>query len=339
MGNILTNEKGEPYCDTCGQLLGQRIDDTRVICSSSYIDGCSTCYECMIEHCLSTNCLACDKGNYPDCEHVSLKEYYRYEDGSPVIVNLSYGKDSLAAIHVAIDILGWNVVRIVHAEVWATDTIPGDSPDMVEFKKRVDAYILRRWGVAVEHFRSKDTFESFFFDTIKYKTERSREDRTGQIHGWPYLKGSWCLRQLKLAALDKVQRETKGCTVAIGIAIDEPDRFHNLVGGRISPLVAAGWTEKMCMKWCEDNDLVSPDYHHSDRSGCWFCPKQRLEQLRHLRHNHPELWAKMLEWDPHSPVTFKPDKHTVADYDARFTAEDAGLVPIGSKFRWSMLPK
>ena len=291
----------------------------------------------MIEHCLSTNCSSCDVGNYPDCKHVSLKEYYRYKDGDPVVMNLSYGKDSLASLHVAIDMLGWNVVRIVHAEVWATDTIPGDFPDMVEFKKLVDTYIFNRWGIIVEHFKSKDTFESFFYDTIKYKTKQSKEDRTGQIHGWPYLKGSWCLRQLKLAALEKAQRSTEGCTIGLGIAIDEPDRFHNLVGNRISPLVAAGWTESMCMGWCKENGLVSPDYTHSDRSGCWFCPKQRLEQLRHLKNEHPQLWDKMLEWDKHSPVTFKPNKHTVRDYDTRFTMEKQGKVPVGNKFKWEMI--
>ena len=43
------------------------------------------------------------------------------------ILSLSYGKDSLACLG-AIDELGWPLDRIVHAEVWATDTIPADSP-------------------------------------------------------------------------------------------------------------------------------------------------------------------------------------------------------------------
>ena len=40
---------------------------------------------------------------------------------------ISYGKDSLACLR-AIELLGWNLKRIVHAEVWATDTIPGTIP-------------------------------------------------------------------------------------------------------------------------------------------------------------------------------------------------------------------
>lgn len=121
----------EIYCSICGCWLA-----TDGLESSAYL-GTDVCLDCQVDHCLSTNCLGCDRGNYPNCEHTRLKEYYRYKDGDPVVMNLSYGKDSLASLHVAIDMLGWNVVRIAHAEVWATDTIPGDFPDMVEFKSEL----------------------------------------------------------------------------------------------------------------------------------------------------------------------------------------------------------
>ena len=57
------------------------------------------------------------------------------------ILSISYGKDSLACIHVIKDVLGWPLDRIVHAEVWATDTIPAELPQMVEFKAKDDAII------------------------------------------------------------------------------------------------------------------------------------------------------------------------------------------------------
>lgn len=66
------------------------------------------------------------------------------------ILSLSYGKDSLACLG-AIEKLGWPLDRIVHAEVWATDTIPADLPPMVEFKAKADAIIKERWGIEVEH--------------------------------------------------------------------------------------------------------------------------------------------------------------------------------------------
>lgn len=65
-------------------------------------------------------------------------------------LSLSYGKDSLACLG-AIEELGLPLDRIVHAEVWATDTIPADLPPMVEFKKKADKIIKERYGIEVEH--------------------------------------------------------------------------------------------------------------------------------------------------------------------------------------------
>lgn len=45
----------------------------------------------------------------------------------------------------------------------------------------------------------------------------------------------------------------------------------------------------------------------------------------------------MLKWDDDSPVAFKPDGHTVHDYDRRFQMEDDGLICKEDRFLWSML--
>ena len=66
------------------------------------------------------------------------------------VLSLSYGKDSIACLE-AIKLLGYPLDRIVHAEVWATDTIPADLPPMVEFKREADQMILDRYGIRVEH--------------------------------------------------------------------------------------------------------------------------------------------------------------------------------------------
>ena len=55
--------------------------------------------------------------------------------------------------------------------------------------------------------------------------------------------------------------------VYIGIAADEPKRFHNLTERKKSPLVEAGWDEAYCWKWCEENDLLSPIYKTVMRGG------------------------------------------------------------------------
>lgn len=292
------------------------------------------------------------------------------------ILSLSYGKDSLACLG-AIERLGWPLDRIVHAEVWATDTIPADLPPMVEFKAHADRIIKERWGVEVEHVCAESTYQDIF-----YKQRKSGKHEW-QIHGFPMQRGAWCNDRLKTNVLDAVKKLTyedvfyyvrgerskkpgviygfpnssakgpwctgelkqrklkktqRGCVSYIGIACDEPNRFGQLSDTKKSPLVEAGWDEAYCRQWCEENDLLSPIYTTATRGGCWFCHNQGVGQLRLLRKNYPELWALMLKWDKDSPVTFKADGHTVHDFDRRFQMEDEGLIAADDKiFRWSML--
>ena len=245
------------------------------------------------------------------------------------ILSLSYGKDSMACLG-AIEQLGWPLDRIVHAEVWATDTIPADFPPMVEFKAKADEIIKKRWGIEVEHFRAKHTYEELFY-RVK-KTGRG----IGDYMGFPMIRGAWCNSDLKRPALRA--SNSKGSVQYVGIAADEPERLARMdKHGKVSPLAAIGWDEEACRKWCEDNGLLSPIYTTATRGGCWFCHNQGVDQLRLLRREYPEYWALLLKWDKDSQITFKADGHTVHDFDARFAAEDAGWVPADRKFRWEMI--
>lgn len=252
----------------------------------------------------------------------------RSTDGKQRVLSLSYGKDSLACLG-AIEQLGLPLDRIIHAEVWATDTIPADLPEMVEFKEKADAIIKDRYGIEVEHISSEVSYEEQF-----YKRRFNKKKEIDCIYGFPCIRGAWCNDRLKTGLLNKIN---KGNICYIGIASDEPNRFHNLTDEKISPLVEAGWAEDMCREWCIKNDLLSPIYTTATRGGCWFCHNQSISQLRLLRKNYPELWRLLLKWDTDSPVSFKPDGHTVHDFDLRFRIEDEGLIDPKATFRWSML--
>lgn len=252
------------------------------------------------------------------------------------ILSLSYGKDSLACLG-AIEELGWPLDRIVHAEVWATDTIPADLPPMVEFKAKADAIIRERWGMRVEHVCAQKNGEKWTYEKGFYRRREFGKGNTIQkMYGFPIRTVPWCNSSLKVAAINKTGN---ACIRYLGIAADEPNRFHNLTETKKSPLVEAGWDEAYCRQWCEENDLLSPIYTTATRGGCWFCHNQGVNQLRFLRKNYPYLWALMLKWDTDSPVTFKPDGHSVHDFDRRFQLEDELLIDPREPFRWDMLER
>ena len=140
------------------------------------------------------------------------------------ILSLSYGKDSLACLG-AIEKLGWPLDRIVHAEVWGTDTIPADLPPMVEFKAKADKIIKERYGIEVEHVCAMKNGKKLTYEKVFYrKRQFSKNGNTiHKMYGWPFQKGAWCNSRLKVGILDKVGKD---CIHYMGIAADEPNRFH-----------------------------------------------------------------------------------------------------------------
>lgn len=244
------------------------------------------------------------------------------------IASLSYGKDSLAMLEV-IKQHNMPLDRIVHVEIMATDTIHADLLPMVEFKSKADEIIKERYGIEVEHIHSPKSYEEWFYTT--YKSGKY----AGAIYGFPIRRMPWCNSRLKVWVLDKL----KGSDVTqyVGIAADEPNRFHTLNDKIRSPLVEHGVTEREAREICEGLDLLSPIYTQAERGGCWFCHNQGIQSLRLLRKQYPEYWALMLKWEKDSPTSFKQDGHSLHDYDRRFQLEDEKLIDPLAPFRWEML--
>ena len=133
------------------------------------------------------------------------------------ILSLSYGKDSIACIE-AIKQLGLPLDRIVHAEVWATDTIPADLPPMVEFKAHADKIIKARYGIAVEHVTATRESVSekhgvtqclkliLTYERMFYMIPEKRKDPQyeGKPTGFPMLRKPWCKSRLKVNPLTKM---------------------------------------------------------------------------------------------------------------------------------------
>lgn len=244
------------------------------------------------------------------------------------ICSLSYGKDSIVIPEIC-KRHGLPLDRIVHVEIMATPTIHSDLPPMLEFKAKADKIIYERYGIVVEHIHAPLSYEEYFYSVFQ------KGKHKGNIYGFPMVRGAWCNSRLKLSVLNQFNKAD--ITQYIGICADEPKRLARLTSNKKSPAAEFGYTEADCKKIAEELDLLSPIYTDTARGGCWFCHNQGVDQLRKLRKNYPEYWELLKKWDKDSLVTFKPDGHTVHDFDKRFSMEDSGYIDTSKRFRWAML--
>lgn len=155
------------------------------------------------------------------------------------VLSLSYGKDSLACLE-AIKLLGLPLDRIIHAEVWATDTIPADLPPMVEFKAKADAIIKERYGITVEHISAVERERRLSYERQFYKRFNSGK-RAGEIYGFPMLRGAWCNSNLKINALSAIAKTDIRKTVLPPIGVENEEKFpverHLRISSTEKPLV------------------------------------------------------------------------------------------------------
>lgn len=115
-------------------------------------------------------------------------------DYTEYIARISYGKDSLKMLDVIIT-RGLPLDRITTTDVWATDTISANLPEMDEFKARMDERIWWKYRIDVEHLcaRNKDgskrTYEQMFYHVPVRKSgggtsrERSKDFRYTECRG------------------------------------------------------------------------------------------------------------------------------------------------------------
>ena len=116
------------------------------------------------------------------------------------ILSLSYGKDSLACLG-AIERLKWPLDRIVHAEVWATDTISADLPPMVEFKKRPIQSLNRGMGLKLSTCAQSRKKEGDRHLKINFINRAQKGNPSGLFTASPWCEAPWCNSGLKRRAL------------------------------------------------------------------------------------------------------------------------------------------
>ena len=231
------------------------------------------------------------------------------------VASLSFGKDSMAML-IKIKELGLPLDEVIYVDIMFDDDTSGETPEMASFITKAEKILKEKFNVEVTHLRGVTFKEQF------YKIKQ-RGKHIGDNYGFPYTIGAWCNDRLKMQPIKEYMRKQKEQIIQyVGIAYDEPERYERLNHEtHIAPLYDLKITEKEAMEICEKYDLLSPIYKTSFRGGCWFCPKQRLSQLKWLYEEHNDLWNTLKDMEKDSFNTFKPNT-TLKDLEERFKNEE-----------------
>ncbi len=105
-----------------------------------------------------------------------------------------------------------------------------------------------------------------------------------------------CTDKWKIRPMNRYLQDTypgEKLRVIIGFAYDEIQRVNTTRWKDQEvwyPLIDKKMRRTDCEKYIRDQGFPVPP-----KSGCFYCPFQRLEQWKNLRINHPDLWKRAVE--------------------------------------------
>lgn len=137
---------------------------------------------------------------------------------------------------------------------------------------------------------------------IHYLSAEKDFDHWLTVHGGylPSPKRRWCTEQMKILPLEKFIG-TDDTVSYIGIRADEQREGYISTKPNIRP--AYPFKERRLVKadilrLLEESGIGLPSYYKwRSRSGCYFCFFQRKYEWVMLHENHPELFAKAVEYE------------------------------------------
>lgn len=221
--------------------------------------------------------------------------------------------------------LGLPLDEIIYSDIMFDENISAEHPVLFNDIKRLDKNIYDKYGLIVNKLKGK-SFKELFYRVKK------KGNHIGDNYGFPYTLGSWCTEHMKTRPIKQrysiLKKQGYNLVVYMGIAVDEKHRFERLPPQKNiiykSVLIDNELNENECLELCKQNDLLSKHYENNIRSGCWFCPKQRLEQLYDIYKNHNELFKQLELLQKDSFNTFKINK-SIVDVKKEFEKKDNQL--------------
>lgn len=215
------------------------------------------------------------------------------------VVSFSGGKDSTAMLLRMLE-LGMPVDEIIFCDTTV------EFPQMYEHLDKVEQYIGRR----ITRLRAEHDYP--------YMLLEHRKKNGTQGYSFPDFRSRWCTAYFKRNMINRHLKNIANVIQYVGITADEPKRIKD----KCYPLADWGWTEADCLKYCYDKGFDWGGlYELFPRVSCWCCPLKSLNELRQLRHNFPDLWVTLLNWQHKTWRKFRAD-YSVDELEERFAKED-----------------
>jgi 3'-phosphoadenosine 5'-phosphosulfate sulfotransferase (PAPS reductase)/FAD synthetase len=191
------------------------------------------------------------------------------------ILGLSGGKDSTA-----LAIFLKDKYPNLDIEYFFCDTHK-ELPETYDYLKRIEA----RLGIKINYLGAKKGF-----------------DYELALHGGylPSPKSRWCTIKMKIQPLEEFVGEDEAISY-IAIRADENREGYISTKPNIKPVFPFrewGLVKADIIKLLEDSGIGLPDYYRwRSRSGCFFCFFQRKYEWVMLAQEHPDLFAKAVEYE------------------------------------------
>ena len=220
---------------------------------------------------------------------ISILKYAKKVFNKNIVVAFSGGKDSLVALHLALQVLGPEV------PVLFNDTTI-EFPETTQYIRS----LAKEWGLNLVITKPRKPF----FLAVKEK-------------GWATHENRWCCRPYKEEPAFKFISENNVAAEVTGVKrtesiyrrsltpIREPKRKENPPIIRINPIY--DWNDWEVWRYIRINNLpYNPLYDKGYRRiGCWCCPLNGITHYKRLRKTHPNLYSFLLKFKPTHPAIYK----------------------------------
>jgi hypothetical protein len=191
-----------------------------------------------------------------------------------------------------------------------------EQPETYHYLSYFSDYLQKRWDTNITIIRP-DTHPQYYDKRIAKHTIDSIESYCLKLGVVPFVCKRWCTKEFKIYPIQK-WGENKGIFIhLIAFSWDEINRAKNTFNEKYKqeyPLIGAVIDRKQCEIIIKNEGLEIPK-----KSSCWFCPYQKISELKALHKTHPDLFQRGIDMEENASkkegrkITIRTDNFALSE--------------------------